>query len=123
MSAALQFLDSDGVTVITTKNSGNIPSPGQSSQFKVFLQNTGNQTAQSLTVSIQAIGTNDGNIYAQLALDNGGVPGTFGTSPLSLGNLTAGSSVPFWFQEVLPAGVTADNNQRRYSIQYSATTL
>lgn len=123
MSAALEYLDSDGVTVITAKNSGNIPSPGQSSQFKVFLKNTGDQTAQGLTVTIVQIGTNDGNSFAQIAPDNGGTPGTFGTSPLSLGNLAAGATVALWFQEVIPAGISADNNPRKYDLKYSATTL
>jgi hypothetical protein len=117
MSANLQFLASDNATVITTLNLGSIASPGSSTQTKLYLQNTGTTSADSTTITIEQIGTNDGSIYALLAPDAGGTPGVFGTSPLSVGSIAALGEVPFWTEVTLVAGLSPNNNPRRFNLQ------
>lgn len=123
MSAILQFLDSDNSTVITTLDEGSIASPGSSANKKLYVKNNGDQTAQGTTVSIEQIGTNDGSLYALIALDSGGSPGTFGTSQISLGNITAGSSVALWAKITLITGLTSAANPRRFNLTANALTL
>src|SRR6185369_10343355 len=121
--ASLVFKDTDGTTTITTVNHGNIASPGSSANKKVFVKNEGDQTAQSVTLTITAIGTNDGADWALVAPDSGGSPGSFVTTPLSLGNIAAAASVAFWFKETLPSALTADLNPRRYDLVASGSTI
>ena len=123
MSAALQYFAADGVTVVTTVSIGNIPTPGTATPQKLFLNNFGNQTAQNATVALEAIGTNDGSVYAQTAPDVAGSPGTFGNSTLNLGNVAVSGSTPFWVRASLISGLTADSNPRRFSLLASAQTL
>lgn len=123
MSASLEFLDTDNTTVITTLDIGNVDSPGTSTQTKLFLKNTGDQSATSTTIAIQAVGTNDGSAYALIAPDSGGSPGTFVTSPLSVGTLTAGSEYTFWVEAVLVAGITPGANPRRFNLHASGQTI
>jgi hypothetical protein len=123
MPAALRFYDTDGSTVITTYDFTTVASPGQTANKKFYVENFGDQIAQSTTITIEAVGTNDGDDYAQTALDSGGSPGTFGTSQLSLGDIAAGIKVAFWSRVVLPSGVTADNNTRRYNLTGAALTI
>lgn len=123
MSANIQFLDTDGVTVITLISAGNVASPSTSAAHKVFVNNNGDQTAQTITVTIEQIGTNDGSIYGQIAPDSGGAPGTFQTTPLTLSNIAASGSTPIWFREVVVSGVTPDNNPRRYNLLVDYGTI
>lgn len=123
MSASVRFYDTDEVTVITVINVGNVPSPSTSNPHKVFVNNNGDQTAQSVTVSIEQVGTNDGSVYGQIAPDVGGSPGTFVTTPLTLANIVAGASTPIWFREVVVSGVTPDNNPRRYNLLVNYGTI
>jgi hypothetical protein len=123
MSAALRFTDSDGSTVITSYDFSTIASPGQTANKKFYVENFGDQTAEDTTVDIEAVGTNDGDDYAQTALDSGGSPGAFGTSQLALGDIAAGVKVAFWTRVVLTSGVTADNNPRRYNLTGTAFTI
>lgn len=123
MPAALRFNDTDGSTVITSYDEGDIASPGQTANKKFYVENFGDQTAQSTTVDIEAVGTNDGDDYAQSALDSGGSPGTFGITQLALGNIAAGARVAFWSRIILTSGVTADNNPRRFNLTANADTI
>lgn len=123
MSAQLEFFDSDGSTIITTYNLGSVATPGSSTNKKFFVDNFGDQTAQSLTVSLEAVGTNDGDDYALLATDSGGSPGSFGVGPISLGNLSASTSIAFWTRVTLPSGITPDGNPRRYNLLASALSI
>lgn len=123
MSAQLRVDDTDGVTVITTTSLGNVPTPGTSIQKKVYLENFGDQTAQSATVAIEQLGTNDGSTYAQLAPDVSGSPGTFSNATLNLGNIAVASKVAFWTEVVLISGLTADNNPRKYNLLAQALTI
>jgi hypothetical protein len=123
MSAALRFYDSDGTTVITSYDFGTVASPGSTSSKKFYIENFGDQTAQTTTIDLEAVGTNDGDDYAQTALDVAGSPGAFGTSQLTLGSIAAGIKVAFWSRVVLPSGVTADNNTRRYNLTGTAFTI
>jgi len=123
MAAALRILDEDETTVITTKNLGSINTPGSSSEVQLFVDNFGDQTAEDVTVTITAVGTNDGDDYAQIALDSGGSPGTWGTSDLSLGDIAASSDSPFWVRVILPTGLTADQNPRRFEIDAEGFTV
>lgn len=122
MSAALRFLDSDGATVITTVDLGDIATPGSSANKKLFAQNFGTSAATSVVVSIEAVGTNDGDDYAKIAPDLSGSPGTFGTGDVSLGTIAALAKVAFWTQAVLPAGLTADANPRRFRLDARGLT-
>lgn len=123
MPAQLRILDSDGTTVITSENFGNIATPGSSASTKFFVQNFGTSAALSVTIGIEAIGTNDGEDYTQIAEDIAGAPGTFGQTDLSLGTIAPLASVPFWVRVVQPAGLTADNNPRRANIVADALTI
>ncbi len=123
MPAALRVLDSDGSTVITTLNLGNIATPGNSSQHKCFVNNNGTSTAQSVSLTINQVGTNDGNSYLQTAPDVSGSPGTCGQTSISLGDIAVSASVAFWVRVVLPSGLTADNNPRRVDVKASGFTV
>lgn len=123
MPAALRILDTDESTIITTKNLGSINTPGQSSNVKLFVENFGDETAQDVTVSIEALGTNDGDNYAQIAPDVSGSPGTWQTADLDLGDIDTLEHTPFWTRVVLPTGLTADNNPRRYQLDASGFTV
>jgi hypothetical protein len=123
LSATLRIYDTDGSTVITTLTLGNITSPGASSDKKIYVNNFGDQTAQSVTLAIVAVGTNDGSLYAYTAPDSGGSPGTFAQTTLSLGNITAGSSIAVWTRANLVSNLTADGNPRRYNLLASGTTI
>jgi len=90
---------------------------------QLFVDNFGDQTAEDVTVTITAVGTNDGDDYAQIALDSGGSPGTWGTSDLSLGDIAASSDSPFWVRVILPTGLTADQNPRRFEIDAEGFTV
>lgn len=122
MSAQFRIFASDQQTVITTENLGNILSPGSSSNVKMYLQNFGNQTANSVLISINPLAGNDGNLYAYLAVDSNGSPGPFGPGPLSVGSSSVLSMTPFWTNVQLIAGLTPDGNPRRYSIVCSGTS-
>jgi hypothetical protein len=123
MPASLRFLDTDGVTVITTEDLGSILSPGSSANTKLWVENSGDQTAESVTVEIEQVGTNDGDDYALLALDVAGSPGAFVTTPLSLGNIVAGAKTAFWAKVTLVAGLSASGNTREYKIHAEGTTI
>lgn len=123
MPASLRFLDSDGATVITSEDLGSILSPGSSSNTKLFVENTGDQTAQTVTVEIEQVGTNDGDDYALLAPDVAGSPGAFVTTPVSLGNIAAGAKTAFWTKATLVAGLSAIGNTRQYKIHAEANTV
>lgn len=73
-------------------------------------------------MSIEAIGTNDGDDYAKIAEDLGGSPGTFGTADVALGTIAPLATVAFWTEAVLPSGLTADNNPRRYRLDATGLT-
>ena len=123
MSASVRFFDSDGITVITIINVGNVATPSTSSPHKVFVDNNGDQIAQGVSVSLEQVGTNDGFVYGQLAPDVSGSPGTFTSGPLTLSNIVAGASTPIWFREVLVSGLTPDDNPRRYNILVNYSTI
>ncbi len=122
MSAQLRFLDTDQMTVITTKNGGNVDSPGSSSSFRLFVQNFGSSSAISTTLGIEQVGTNDGDDYALIASDSGGAPLAFGSTSLSFGGIAVLQSVPFWVKVTLPAGLTADANPRRFNLRAKCKT-
>jgi hypothetical protein len=123
MPATLRFLDTDGTTVITTEDLASILSPGSSSNKKLYVENSGDQTAQSVTVENEAVGTNDGVDYALLAADVAGSPGAFSTSPVSLGDIAAAAKVAFWAKVTLVAGLSAEGNTREYKIHASGSTI
>lgn len=123
MPADIRFLDTDETTVITTFDFGSVATPGQSANKKLFVENSGDETAQSVTMTIAAIGTNDGDDHAEVALDSGGSPGTFGAGPLSLGNIAAGNTVPFWTRVNVASVLTADGNPRRYALDAEGGTI
>lgn len=116
MPADLRILDSDQTTPIVTLSEGDITTPGAATSKLLYVENFGDADATSLTVTCEQVGTGDGINFAQLALDSGGSPGTWTTSPLSLGTLAASATVPFWARASVPAGRTADNNPRRYDL-------
>jgi hypothetical protein len=116
------MLDSDGATVLTTLNLGNVATPGSTSAHKLFVQNFGTSAATGVVVSINQVGTNDGSTYAQIAPDSGGSPGTFGTGNVTLGTINALATSPFWVEVVLPAGLTADANPRRFNLVATGLT-
>lgn len=116
MSAAARFLDTNGVTVITTDDEGNLATPSTSTPKKVWVENFGDQSLQTTILTITAVGTNDGSTYLKIAPDSGGSPGTFVTTPLSLGTIVAGAKVAVWFKIQLPSGLTPDMNQRHGSL-------
>jgi hypothetical protein len=122
MPAALRTLDSDGSTVITTVNLGNLATPGTSANKKLFVQNFGTVTAQSVTLEIEAVGTNDGNLYLQTAPDVSGSPGTFAQTTITMGDIAVLATVAFWIRVVLPSGLTADDNPRRANLVASGLT-
>lgn len=123
MPAALRILDSDGITVITTLNVGNVATPATSGNRKLFVQNFGTVTAQSVSLTIEQVGTNDGNSYLQTAPDVAGSPGTWGQGAISMGNIAVLTSVAFWTREVLPSGLTSDANPRRVNVKASGLTI
>lgn len=123
MSAALRFKNTDGTTVITTLSLGNIASPGASSNHKLYVENYGDATAQSVTMTLETVGSSDGITYALEATDVAGSPGAFGAGPLSVGDIAAGIKVAFWTRASLVSGLTADQNPRRYDIQADGTSV
>ena len=123
MPASLQFLASDGTTVITTDNEGAIPSPGSSTATKYFVKNVGDVQCTNLVLSLVQVGSNDGVLYALIAPDSGGSPGTFGTSNITIGTLAAGASQAFWAKSTLTAGLTPNNNPRRWTIHAAGNSL
>lgn len=122
MSASLRILDSNGTTVITTVDAGDIATPGSSANKKLFVQNFGTSAATAVVVSIEPVGTNDGDDYAKIAPDLSGSPGTFGTTDVSLGTIAPLATAPFWTQVVLPGGLTADANPRRFRLDATGLT-
>lgn len=123
MSAQLRIVDTDGSTVITSLSLSNIESPGSSSEKKVYVENFGDQTAQSVVLSIVAVGTNDGADYAATAPDVSGSPGVFGTSDIALGDIASLARVAVWTQTTLPSGLTADNNPRRFDLSADGVSI
>lgn len=123
MSATLQFLDTDELTVITSVDEGNVESPETTTAVKRFVKNNGDESAEETELAIEAVGTNDGDDYAYLAPDVSGSPGAFVQTPLSLGTISPGSTVPFWLRESVPAARTADNNPRRFDLVATALTV
>jgi hypothetical protein len=123
MPASLVYLDTDASTVITTEDLASILSPGSSANKRLFVKNVGDQTGQSVTVTIEAVGTNDGDDYALLAPDLGGSPGAFSTSPLSLGNIAAGAMQGFWLKVTLVAGLSAEGNTREFKLHAAGSTI
>ena len=123
MPALIRFLNEDGTAVITSLALGAVDSPGSSSQEKVLVENFGDQTAEDVTISLSQVGTNDGDDYAELAEDLSGTPGTFGEDPLVLGDIPPLERVPIWTRVVLPTGLTADANPRRYDLKAEGFTL
>lgn len=123
MPASLEFLAADGTTVITTDNEGAIPSPGSSTATKYFVKNVGDVSCTNLTLTIQQVGSNDGSLYALIAPDSGGSPGTFATTPITVGTLAAGASQAFWAKSSLTAGLTPNNNARRWNIHAEGNSL
>jgi len=69
------------------------------------------------------VGTNDGDDFALLALDVAGSPGAYSTSPLSLGDITAGNSTPFWVKVTLVAGLSAEGNTREFKLHAAGSTI
>lgn len=122
MAAQVRFLDTDETTVLTNLNQGNIETPETGASKKIFVQNFGTTDAEEVTVSIDAVGTNDGEQYVETALDAGGSPGAFGTDDLDLGTIAPLDSVPIWTRIVHPAGLTADANPRRAKLTASYLT-
>ena len=123
MAASMRFLDTDGVTVITTENLGSILSPGSGANTKLFVENVGDQTAQGVTLAIEQVGTNDGDDYALIALDVAGSPGAFGTSAISLGNIAASAMQAFWVKATLVAGLSSEGNTREFKLHAAGTTI
>jgi hypothetical protein len=123
MSATLEFLNTDNVTVITTLDVGNVASPGTSTQTKLFLKNVGDQSATATTIAIQAIGTNDGSAFALMAPDSGGSPGTFASADLAVGTLAASAEYAFWVMISTVAGLSPDGNPRRVNLHASGQTI
>lgn len=123
MPAQLRVLDSDETTVITSDNLGNVATPGSTSPTKYFINNFGTGEATGVTVSIEAVGTNDGDDYTQIAPDVSGSPGVFGVTPVDLGTIAALSSKAFWAQIVQPSGLTADLNPRRSNLVAEGFTV
>jgi hypothetical protein len=123
MSASIRFLDSDGVTVITTEDLASILTPGSSSNHQLYVENVGDQIAQSVSVTNEAVGTNDGVDYALLAPDVAGSPGAFATSAVSLGDIAAGAKQAFWAKATLVAGLSAEGNTREYKIHAAGSTI
>lgn len=123
MAASIRFLDTDGSTVITTEDLGSILSPGSSSNKLLYVENNGDQTATDVEVSIEQIGTNDGDDYALLAPDVALSPGAFSTSPVSLGDIAAGDKEPFWAKVTLVAGLSAQGNTRQFKLHAAGATI
>ena len=123
MAADLRILDSDGTTVITSSDQGNIATPGNSTAKKFYVENIGTTQATEVTVSIEAFGTNDGSDYTYTAPDIAGSPGSFGQSDISLGTIAPLATSPFWVQITQPAGLTADFNPRRSNIVVAGLTI
>ena len=123
MAASLRMLDTDGTTVITTTDQGNVATPGSSAAKKLFVQNFGTTNATNVVVGIEAFGTNDGDDFGYLAPDVAGAPGTFAQTDVTLGTIAPLASSPFWMRVIQPAGLTADLNPRRFNIVADGLTV
>lgn len=109
--------------MITALNEGNIVSPGSSANKKLWVENFGDQTAQAVTLTLEAVGTNDGDDYAYIAPDSGGSPGAFVQTSMNLGDIASLAKVAVWTKITLPGNLTADNNPRRYNLKASGLTI
>lgn len=123
MPASLRFLDTDGSTIIDTVNLGAVASPGTSADKLVHVQNFGDQTAQDVVASIEAVGTNDGDDFAEIAADSGGSPGPFDVVNIDLGNIDVLEVVPVWLRADVFTGVTPDQNPRRWNLKAAGITF
>lgn len=122
MPAELRILEADETTVVTTTNEGNVATAGSSTPTQFYVNNFGTSNATEVTVSITAVGTNDGEDYLQIAEDVAGSPGTFSQDPIEMGTIAPLASVPFWIQIVQPSGLTANDNPRRANVNVACLT-
>lgn len=112
---ATLIIENDALVPINTVNFGSV-SGGGYQQIRMLLTNTGTVEATSVVLSLTRITTNDGVDYTLLAPDVSGAPGTFGTSPLTPGTMSAGGTFWFWVKVIVPVGASPQGNPRNFNI-------
>jgi len=65
----------------------------------------------------------DGKTRVQIAADNSGTPGTFGTSDVVFGNMSQNDVESFWVRIVTLAGDSPTGNPRHANLQARITTI
>lgn len=123
MPATLRVIDTDGSTIITAINFGNVDTPGETSDKLIYVENFGDETAQDVSFTLEAVGTNDGDDWALIAADSGGSPGSYDTTAIDLGDILSLNRVAVWAKVALPSGLTSDNNPRRFNLKASGVTI
>ena len=113
MAARLEIQDDAG-NALTSNNFGAVWG-NATTQSKFVLKNVGDNEATSVSIALTRLAQNDGVTFVTIALDVGGNPGTYGTTPLSVGTLAAGASVTFWGKITVPTGATPTGNPRQFS--------
>lgn len=114
MSANVEIM-TDAGDPATSFNWGAIPD-GSSEEYQFFAENTGDQNASSVLVSLARLNQNDGVDFALIAPDVGGNPGVYAASPLSFGTLAPTDSTPFWVKVTVPVGTTPGGNPRQFDV-------
>lgn len=113
-------LENSAETPITSYNYGSVAGSGVNTQ-KFYAANSGDIDASSVTILITRIAQNDGIDFVDMAPDVAGNPGTYQTSPLNIGTLSAGANVAFWVRVSVPGGTTPFGNPRQFDIVASYT--
>ncbi len=65
----------------------------------------------------------DGKSRVQIAEDDSGTPGTFGTSDVVFGNMEQGGTDSFWVRIVTQEGDSPAGNPRHANLQARITTI
>jgi len=105
------------VEAAASYDEGTIADGADSAPRQFWVKNT-SDGSESLTLQAarEAVGTNDGIDLLQLAADDSGAPGTWGTAAVALGTLAVNGVATFWVRYHVPAATTQIGNPRQCNV-------
>ena len=115
MAKQVTMYETDQVTPAETlHDEGTIRDGQANSPRRVWVRNTStaSETLEACRWIIEALGTNDGDDYLQLAPDVAGSPGSWTTEPIVIGDMAVNDWAACWMRYNIPAGSNQIGNPR-----------
>ncbi len=121
MAKQVTKYESDQVTLAEDSyDEGTVLDGATTTPRRIWWKNTStaSETLENCRFVIEAVGANDGDEFLEIAPDNSGVPGTWTTDPIVIGDMAVNDWAACWMRYNYPAGTPQVGNPRRAYVRF-----